>query len=248
MKKLKIKKVYKQVLALIAIPFMLTGCFDSNCKKSEPHVHKYIGTISRGYKGEDKDHTIINYFDSENGSKYREEWLAEERSSVYYYPFDVSYRWQEDCFEITKDDEEFYRVKGDLFDGRENWDFLYSVMARMKDYLEFYYYHTDGESTWEGWTTDAKDSRNTGEVRVRHMRYLGYKIEYQNGEYVKVRSPLVDDFRDIIDEYPYFDIDCYKAVYKNYKFKKNELTKIKLEDINEFRSPDLSNKELNNTK
>ncbi len=248
MEKPRVRKVFKKVLAILICPFILTGCFDSDCKIDEYHVHKYIGSIRRGYKGDDKNHTIINYFDSEGLTKYKEEWLEEERMSDRYYPFELSYRWQEDSIEITKDDLEFYKVKGDLFDGKENWDFLYSVMARMKDYLEFYYYRTDGESTWEGWITDPRYSDNTGDVRVRHMRYFGYKIEYKDGKYVKKRSPLVDDIRDIIDEYPYFDIECYKAVYKEYKFKEKDLPKIKLEDINEFRSPDLSNKELNNTK
>jgi len=245
MNKPKIRKVYKKIIALLAIPFILTGC-QSNCNIGERHVHKYIGIIRRGYKGSDKDHSIINYLDSEKGNNYREEWLEEERMSGRYYPFEILYQKQEEYITITKDDEEFYKVKGDLFNGKENWDFLYSIMARMKDYLEYYYYNSDGESTWEDWTTNAKHPDNTGDVRIRHMRFYGYKIEYKDGKYVKIKSPLADDIRDIIDEYPYFDIECYIAVYKKFKYNKKELSNIKLEDIDDYKQPDLSNKELNN--
>ena len=54
----KVRKIYKQVLALIAIPFILTGCKKADCSIPERHVHKYVGSNKRG--------TITNYFDSED--------------------------------------------------------------------------------------------------------------------------------------------------------------------------------------
>ena len=57
MNKPKIRKVYKQVLALIAIPFILTGCKNVECDINERHVHKYVGSNKRG--------TIVNYLDCE---------------------------------------------------------------------------------------------------------------------------------------------------------------------------------------
>ena len=110
--------------------------------------------------------------------------------------------------------------------------------------------YSDGDSDYYDWTTDRNHSGNTGEVRVRHFKFYGYRIVLKDGKYVREQSPLVDDIRDIIDEYPFFSQECYKTVYKEYKFNKNEVSKIKLEDINEFRQPDRENKELrnNNTK
>ena len=72
---------------------------------------------------------------------------------------------------------------------------------------------------------------------------------FKDGKWINERSPFVDDIRDIINEYPYFEIDCYKQVYKEYRVDRRELNSIKIEDFNEFIGPDLSNKELNiNTK
>ena len=51
MKKPKIRKVYLKILAILPIPFLLTGCFDADCKIPDYHIHKYVGKIRRGYKG-----------------------------------------------------------------------------------------------------------------------------------------------------------------------------------------------------
>ena len=67
---------------------------------------------------------------------------------------------------------------------------------------------------------------------------------YKNGKWINERSPFVDDIRDIIDEYPYFELDCYKVVHKDYKFKKKELANLKVSDVSEFKKPDLDNSEL----
>ena len=249
MKKPKIRKVYLKLLAILPIPFLLTGCFDADCKVPDYHVHKYVGKIRRGYKGYDTTHTIINYFNNEFLTPGFEEWIEEERDYPMHYPTTIEYNWTDETIKITKDDLEFYKVKDDLFRGDENWDYLYSVMKRCTDYLQYHYTYSDGESTWDDWHLDAKDPNNTGEVRVRHFRYYGYRIVYKDGKYVREQSPLVDDIRDIIDEYPYFNQNCYKSVYKEYKLSKSEAKKVKLADIDEFRQPDLENKELHpNTK
>ena len=76
----------------------------------------------------------------------------------------------------------------------------------------------------------------------------------QDGKYVKERSPLADDFRDIIDEYPLFseydssllfDDGCVAVVYHKYKFPVSELRNLKASDFDDFTGPDLENKEIN---
>ena len=228
---MKVKKVYKQILPLLVVPFILTGCAkQAECDIPSRHVHKYTTG------------SIVNYIDSEDVKH-------------------GNFNWNNDYIEITKDDEAFYRTKGDLFEGAPNWNYLYNKMASKKDYLEFYYEYTtddyvsetdeDGNecgywttTTHSGWTTNPKDSDNTGRTRLYHHRFYGYRILYKDGKYIKEKSPLADDIRDIIDEYPYFEEDCVKAVYKSFDFKRSDLPNLKPTDFDVFKGPDLSNREL----
>ena len=238
---MNIKKITKSILPLLTIPFILVGCSKkSECELPSRHVHLYTKNTSRG--------RIEKYLDSEN---------------VTY----GDYNWNKDYIEITKDDEEFYKVKGESFEGVNNWDYLFNTMAANNyDYLEFYYHYTTtstytttdgkGHTTTHtqthhhsGWSKDPTHRGVNGEVRLNHHRFYGYKIIYKNGKYIKERSPLVDDIRDIIDEYPYYNDDCVEIIYKEYGFNKSELTRLKAEDFHYFNKPDLSKKELNtNTK
>jgi hypothetical protein len=230
---MKIKKIYKQILALIAIPFILSGCSKkSDCELPSRHVHKYL----------DVKKNIETYIDSEK--------------------MNISdFNWKSDYIEITDDDAMFYRTKKDLFEGKNNWNYLYKVMASKHDYLKFYYEYTTDEyismtdedgnecgywssTTHSGWTDNPNDSDNTGTYRLYHYRFFGYRIIYKNGEYVKERSPLVDDIRDIIDDYPYFDVDCSSTVYREYKTDRRQLKNLRIQDFDVFHGPDLENKEL----
>ena len=233
---MNIKKITKKVLPLLTIPFILTGCGQkSECELPSRHVHMYTKNTNKG--------KITKYLDSEN---------------VIY----GNYNWNKDYIEITKDDENFYRTKGDLFEGADNWTYLYNTMlANNYDYLEFYYHYTTtstytttdskGHTTTHtqthhhsGWSEDPTHRGVNGDVRVNHHRFYGYRIIYRNGEYVKEQSPIVDDIRDIIYDYPYFSEDCVKIVYKEYDCSRYDLAKLKVEDFNAFKKLDLSNKEL----
>ncbi len=230
---MKIKEVTKKVLPLLVIPFILTGCGrKSDCDIKEGHVHKYYLNTSIG--------TIYSYINSEK-IKYNDDFI-----------------WTQDYFEITKDDEAFYRTKGNLFDGKKNWGYLYNGMSECHDYLEFYYHYTteesytddDGDTHYEtkhhsGWTDNPYHRGVTGEVALNHYRFYSYKIEYKNGKYVKTESPLVDDIRDVLDEYPYVHKYFAKTVYKSFMFNTSQLPYLKASDFNYFTGPDLSNKEPN---
>ena len=227
----KVRKIYPKVLTLLAIPFILSGCARNvECNVPERHVHKYVGSNNKG--------TVTNYFDSE-GEYIRVGYTDGDFQTFYYYRKD-------DYIDISKDDERFYEIKGYyLFDGRENWDYLYNVMATKKDFLEYQYQYDDGLGGWNrSWTTNKKKNNLTGKVRVCHYQFCGHKLEYKDGRWINTRSPFVDDIRQIIDEYPYFELDCYKVAKKEYTFDKKQVKDIKIEDINEFNHPDLENKDL----
>ena len=224
----KVRKIYKQVLALIAIPFILTGCKKADCSIPERHVHKYIGSNKRG--------TITNYFDSED-EKY-EDYYQDGHNQYFIY------QRQDDYLEITKEDEEFYKAKGKMFKGEDNWGFLFSLMSGKKDHIEYCSESDDGfGNASSSWFT-SKPSGFNGRIRIYHYRFCGHRLVYKDGKYINERSPFVDDIREIIDEYPYFEIDCYKQVYKEYEVDRDKLSSIKMEDYDEFQGPDLGNKEL----
>jgi len=232
MNKPKVRKVYIKLLALMTTPLILNGCvLQSECNVIPKHVHKYIN----------KD-GLVTYMNSENFS-----------NSNFY--------WQNEYIEITNDDELFYNAKRSSFYGPDNWNYLYNKMASRKDYLEFYYEYTtddyisqideDGNdygywttTTHSGWTKDPKDSDNTGLTHLCHHKYFGYRFVYKDGSFHKEQSPLVDDIRDIINDYPYFDEDCVKIVHKDFNFNRRDLPNLKTTDFDVYNQPDLSNKEL----
>lgn len=234
MNKPEIRKVYLKILSLLSIPFMLSGCAKkSECPETQPHAHRYVNPKTGVF-------TYISNF----------EYLQHD-----------GYEWQEDYFLLNKDDVAFYIEKKDLFYGPKNWKYLYSRMASKSDYLEFYYEYTtddyvsqtdeDGNecgywttTTHTGWSRDPYDSDNTGRVRLCHNRFYGFRLVYKNGKYKREQSPLVDDIRDIIDEYPYFDLKGSEIVSKEFQFKRRDLPSLKVSDFNTFRAPNLANPDL----
>lgn len=233
------RKIMPYVLTLSMI---LSGCGEkSECELPSRHVHKYTKQIS-------DDISIERYMD-------------DERLKVY------GYNWNQEYIEINKHDEEIYKIieKRDLFDGITNWDYLYNEMATHHDYLMFYYHYTTTETytttdsegnthvktrtkTHSGWTDNPNRAHNTGKTRLCHHRYYGYRIIYEDGKFKLEKSPLVDDIREIIYDYPYFQEDCIEEVYKEYDFNRNELDKLSPSDFDVFEGPDLSNKTIEKVK
>lgn len=235
MNKLSLIKIAPYVLVTGMI---ISGCGEkSECELPTRHVHKYIKQISDDIK-------IEKYMD-------------DERLNIY------GYKWTDNYIEITKNDEKIYKIIDgkNLFEGKNNWEYLYNMMASHHDYLEFYYEYTtietytvtDSEGNVQvktrtvehnGWHTDPYDSDNTGKTRLYHHRYYGYRIVNNNGKFRIETSPAVDDVREIIYDYPYFKEDCVTEVYEQFKFSKRELPYLSPEDFDVFEGPDLENKDL----
>ena len=236
MSKITIMKIAPFILAT---GITIVGCGEkSDCEIPSRHVHKYVKVI-------DEDITISKYLNDERLNK-------------------SDYQWTDDHIVITKEDEKFYKLveKEKLFEGASNWEYLYNKMVSNHNYLEFYYQYTTTETyvtvgykgratvrvrpvVRRGWHTDPNSSRNTGEVRLCHHRYIGYKIINENGKLKLEKSPEVDDIREIINEYPYFKEGCTTIVTSDtYEFNKSELSKLLPEDFNIYEGPDLDNKEL----
>ena len=230
---MEVKKTFKSILALLPIPLILTACA-KKCDIKNIHVNKYLCKVSRGYKGEDPYHIVVNYFVGDQMRIVDHQKVEEEWDSNTHYSTSITYDWTDESFQITRDDEEFYKIRGNLFVGRENWYYLHSIMSTKRDYLEF-------RTETGGWVMERYNPNNTGEVRLRHFKYYGYTIGYKDGKYELIKSPLADDFREIVDEYPYYSPKCYESVYQYFNFKKEDLPNIRIEDINPYGQPDLDN-------
>mgnify|MGYP007069843889 CR=1 FL=1 len=232
MKKFKLQKIVPYML----ISSMLLTCCGkkSDCTLPTRHVHLYTKEIT-------SDITISKYSDSE-------------------YEKNSGYSWQDEYLEITKIDEELYQLldRNGLFNGLDNWNYLYYEMSNNHDYLKFYYEYdtietyttTDEKGHTEthtrtvhhdGWHTNPNDSDNTGKTRLYHHKYYAYRVIYENGEFKLDRSPYVDDIREVLSEYPYVPENGSHEVYEQFKFNRSELKYLTPEQFTTFNHPDLSN-------
>lgn len=233
------KDSLKKKITLYALlaSLTLTGCGEkSNCEIPTSHVHKYTKEITDGI-------TIETYFDSESLNKH-------------------GYTWNEEYVEINKVDESFYKTitRNNLFNGIENFDYLYYLMSNKHDYLEFYYEYyttetyttTDSEGNvqthtrtvhHDGWHTNPHDSDNTGRTRLNHHRYYAYQIVYKNDKFTLNKSEAVDDIRYVLNDYPYVLEDPTTIVSKEFNFNKHDLPYLSVNDFNTFNGPDLMNHE-----
>ena len=232
MKKYKLQRVVPFVLIS---GLTLSGCApQSECALPARHVHLYTKPVNSSV-------IIEKYVDSEDLHR-------------------GDFTWHDDCIEITKTDEELFRLLGNnnLFSAANNWDYLRYEMSQLHDFMEYYYSYTTlqtytttdskGHTTvhtrtvhHSGWHDDAYSSHNTGEVRVGHHRYYGYRVNYTNDGFKLEKSPLVDDVREVMDDYPYVCENGNEVVYKTFTFKEEQLPYLRLEEIDPFINPDLSN-------
>ena len=218
---------------------LLSGCAERvNCSVSSKHVHKYV-------KETDNGESIVRYIESEKEN------------------IDDYIRY-DDYIEITNDDEQIYKLLNNhkLFFGKDNWEYLYNMMSNNSDYVEYHYDYPSVQQykdkdiygrtvikkrrvRHEGWHTNPNFVYNTGEVRICHHKYFGYNIEYSNGKFRLHRSPLVDDVREIINEYPYFCEGCIEIVYEEFIANKDELNSLTANDFTtNFSYPNLDNRSV----
>ena len=61
----------------------------------------------------------------------------------------------------------------------------------------------------------------------------------------KIKGPLIDDIREIIDEYPYFETEPFQVVTKDYNLINDIMANLKIEDYDPFTGPDLSTDDIN---
>lgn len=183
----------------------LTGCGKkADCSIDGRHAHLY--TNEEGY---------IRYIDKE--------YLSYE-----------GYERKEDYVSI-EGEEDFYKFldKNNLMRIDDNLDVILAQQEANVDYMEYRYSYTylqpiphiirSGKTTTtyftyipqrrHSWTSNPERSGLTGETRLCHYVYVAYQIvKDENGKYVLVPSPDVDDIREVMGEYPYVKESYSKIV------------------------------------
>lgn len=220
---------------VLAASLALPGCGAKvDCDVSNRHFHKFHKDVP--------------------GSNGIDTYLDGEYSSIW------DYERTDDYVELTKRDEEVYHLLEYLMNGEKNFDYLYHMMASNKDFFKFHYEYDTVESytvedsegnkktEWkkvhhEGWHRNPNSSDNTGRVRLYHYRYFAYRVVLNsNGKFTLDRSPAVDDIRDVLDDYPYASEECFELVYEQYRFPRQKLPYLDVNDFDVFQGPNLDQK------
>lgn len=143
------------------------------------------------------------------------------------------YDWTNDVRFVRENDQEvvnFYEKKK-LLRIKDNIDFIKKQQRTLHDYREYEYEYVHFILVGKvlvprfdtDWTSKPTNEDLTGETRICHHMFYGYKIVKENGILHLEKSPLVDDLLEIKDEYPYFKEKYIEKVYfedKQKQFKK----------------------------
>lgn len=207
------KEWFKRILAtglIIANLVTFTGCAKTvDCDIEEDHAHYYVSE-------EDIGRYIVSEKSTVSGL---------ERTEEYVY--------------VTPEEAELLKFmnKKDLYKIDENMDAIKDIEQSNKDYTEYRYMyiylqpipipHPTGKSItisysympvpMYSWTTNQ--NRNlTGETRVCHHMYYGYRVyQDENGKYKMEKSELVDDISELPPEYQYISGDFTTVVNSDTK-------------------------------
>lgn len=181
------------ILAGSVLASALSGCSTNKieCEESKRHVHMYVN-----------DDGLVKYLESE---------------SVIVDGYNKSYNYRE-----ISDDEsslyEFMKKKG-LLRIDENIDLILEQQELNQPFTIYEYKFTTfsraGSSTRYIWTNDPEHENLTGKEKEAHYIYQAYNIvKDENGKYMLVPSPLVEDISEVMGEYPYIKENYYAVVDK----------------------------------
>lgn len=181
-----------------------------------------------------------------------QKWLHKENNTLFYVKHD-------NFLPVTTFDLEVYDKLDDydLFEGLENIDYIHYQIRNNRDYMKFYYHYEetytekdeDGNpktvtETYEGWSTNPRHRGVTGKTKVYHRRYYAYKLVQRDGKLALEKSPIVDDIRTILNEYPYVSETTNQEVSETFHFSSLELPYLNLEDFDPFYTPTVENNPL----
>jgi len=196
---------------LVSSLALFSGCAKNiDCGIEELHAHNYVSS-----KMFDK------YMVSEK--EYKKSWYRTDEYII--------------IDEATKELIDFENKKG-LYRISHNKDEIDAITSMHEDYKEYRYrytymqpiphivsngkttstYYTYIPQTRYSWTTDPNHSRLTGEERIVHYVYYGYKVvKDEKGKYKIIESKTYDDLNDLPEDFIYIKNKFYKKVYLDNK-------------------------------
>lgn len=208
--KIKLRNIVLGTLVVSSL-FLFSGCAKNvDCNIEVPHAHRYVS------------------------EKYLDKYLVSEKEYV------GSWGRLDDYVFVTKEQEnllDFINDK-DLYIIENNKEEIKNMVSSHEDYIEYRYSYTymmpiphhrkigkistvsytHVPQIRHSWTSDPNHSNLTGEQRVVHHMYQGYKIvTNEKGKYEIVASDFVENIEDLPDEYKYISSDFCKKVYLNNK-------------------------------
>ncbi len=182
-------------LVLVTTLFVtsLGGCSsDNKCFVNDKHAHMYVS-----------DDGLIRY-------------VMSEKNNVDGYNKSYNYRV------ISQDESSLYEFIGkkELLRIDENMDIISAQQDLNKPFTIYEYTYRSfsrvGSSVCYAWTNDPEQDDLTGEEKEVHFIYQAFSIDKdENGNYVLIPSPLVEDITEVMTDFPYIMADYFMAVDKN---------------------------------
>lgn len=198
---------------LLTSVILFSGCAkDVDCDIVEPHAHNYINEKS-----------FDKYMISEK--EYHGRW---DRTNDYVFVDDemkelIKFENKEGLFRISHNKEKISNIintHGDYKEYRYKYTWMQPVSHTRIINGRTQIYFTYIPHTKYTWTSNKSEFGLTGEERVVHYVYYGYKIvKDENGKYKTVKSQCYDSFEEIPEEYSYIKKDFYKKVHLDNKDK-----------------------------
>ena len=210
--KIKIRNIILGSLIISSI-FLYSGCTKNvECDIETPHAHRYVS------------------------EKYLDKYVISEKEHI------GSWARLDDYIPVSKEQAKLIDFINDenLYEIESNKEEINNIISTNEDYIEYRYayiynmpiphhrkigkvstvYYTYVPVTRYSWTADPNHSRLTGEERIVHHVYQGYKIVInEKGKYEAIESEFVDNLDELPDEYKYINSDFCKKVYSNDKQK-----------------------------
>jgi len=212
------RKFYSRALAmLMMVSLSSCGSSEENCEIKEEHAHMYV---------------------TESGLK--KPFICEEYRIGYDFKgfsFSGAYKTEEYITLSLDNKDEITNMPSRLFRISDNLEYIINLESQFQDYYEYKYTYSYSQMVStsrygkvyaprhiEDWGDDPAQLGATGESRLCHHVYRGYKIIIDDkGEIEVIESPWVDSYKDLDPEYMYITNDYGKKIEYTYLDKENSL-------------------------
>lgn len=214
----KIKFISGILVANISLISLSSCSKNVDCNVKEEHAHLYTSDDGK------LDKYIISEKESKNGLKRNDTYIEIDDKVEKLINFENTHG----LYRISINNKKIKEIENNCKNFTE-----YEYKHRYCTYV-----HT-GKTTIPVWhtsynyTADKNHSNLTGNTRLAHHMFRGYKIEKnEKGKYVVIKSKLYDKIDDIPKEYIYVKNDVFELVYKEIN---KEKTTYKDEEENDYK-------------